>query len=130
MKVPFECTLISTRFDDGTSIKTVTHQNGSELDLSGLVKEKCIERESPEKVLDRHDERIEAEKKQVQPYDDEQPMIDYCGQLLRRVERLEEMGYARFANEERSIWKYTFRGAVKLSFRMILIALRRNFKKD
>jgi hypothetical protein len=133
IKIPFQVTILTTRFDDESWIRTVSHQNGSEFDLSGLSTEVVVEN-SISNLLDRHDERVEFavsdEGKKVVPYNIENPLLDYCGDLIHRTELLESKGYARFRDDERSYWTYTFRGAVKLSIRSIFTAFRRSFKRD
>ncbi|MFO0939055.1 MAG: hypothetical protein U0798_21350 [Gemmataceae bacterium] len=132
MKISLDICLIATRFDDGTWIKTVSHPNGSEQDLTGMVREAVYEKLSPQEFLDKHDDRIERESKSktVLPYDKDEPMIDYCSDLLRRVDSLVSKGLAKFRDEERTVWSYTFLGAVRLASRMCLTAMRRNYVKD
>ena len=72
----------------------------------------------------------ETKSKYVIPYDDELPMIDYYGDLLRQCEILVSKGLARFRDDERTVWSYTFKGAILVSYRTLVMGFRRTDLKN
>ena len=80
--------------------------------------------------LHKHLERIATSGLAVIPYSPRDPLGDHYKLLRDRVDRMVQSGYAVYLDEEHARWKYSAKGALVLSFRMVLRGYRRYMVPD
>lgn len=128
--IPVLNTWLFTRLSDGRCLITLGDQKASEIDLGALSVEALVAGGDFEELLDWHRRRIAASPESVVPYSEIDPLGDHFDFRRRRTDRLEERGYAGYLDPERTVWRYTFKGALAFAFRGITQGMRRVFLPD
>lgn len=128
--IPLNNTWLFTLLADGRCLRIVDTQPGSETDLAGLADEALITQVDFQELVARHRGRVAASFTPAAAYDDKDPLGDHRDFLMRRTDRLEELGFIRFLNTERTWWRYTLRGALLSTARAHFRGLRRAFWSD
>lgn len=123
--IPVRNTWLITPLSDGRRLVTLDNQSASELDLAGLTDEALIVSVDFRGLLEGHSKRLAASPVPPVPYPETGPLEDHRAFRTRRFDRLEELGYAKFLDERRNVWRYTLKGAIAFSVRAILKGIRR-----
>ncbi|MFO0939056.1 MAG: hypothetical protein U0798_21355 [Gemmataceae bacterium] len=123
---------LATRFEDGTWIKTINTILASEIDLTGISTEALYASHTPVDLLRRHRNRMEREcrGRAILSYDEQSPLLDYFGDVKRKTDLLVSKGLARYRDDEKTIWSYTFFGSLKFMFWTTLQNLKREVIED
>jgi hypothetical protein len=82
-------------------------------DLSGLFDRRILVRAHFEELLGFHQERLASLGVESRRFNAATAFQVYETFEAMRAERLEEMGLAQFINVERSVWRYTIKGAFR-----------------
>src|SRR5205085_11254730 len=98
-------------------------------DLAGLRDEVLVRRAGVEALLNRHGRRV-ADAGGADPYPADDPPAEHAALLRRRVAVLVAAGNAGYLDDEQTAWRYSVKGAVLMSARMMPLALRRMVWKD
>jgi hypothetical protein len=116
---------LMTRLADGRCLVTLNSQTASEFDLAHMMLEAVLGGADFGTLLMHHRGRVDDAPVPAVPYTSDDPLGDHLAFRARRIDRLEELGLARFLDWEQTAWRYTIKGALKLSVRAHLNALRR-----
>lgn len=120
---------VFSRLTDGRCLLTVSDQNASELDPTGITEEALVTTTSSHDILRRHRERLALAKCEALEYSDD-PLKDHLEYRFRRFNALVARGHAKFLDEAETRWKYTFLGAVNFSVTAIFLGMRRTVWPD
>ena len=121
------CVNLYSQLEDGHYLQT-TDMTG-ENDLSGLTDLQIWPTLSFPKLVERHGRRLRKLDSPGVPYSDT-PLRDLLSMRVRRTERLVERGDAHFVDEEKNVWKLTFKGAVRYYFVVVWWqTMRRGLRK-
>lgn len=123
-------TWLFTRLADGRCLRTVDTQPGSEIDLAGLADEALIAGVDFEELTVRHRNRAAVSFASPIAYSDDDPLRDHREFCVRRANALEELGYVRFLDSQRTTWRYRARGALLWTLRAHFQGLRRAVWSD
>ncbi len=116
-----------SQLDGGRYLQT-TDMTG-ENDLSGLTDLQIWPQLSFAKLVDRHFARLQHLGCSPAPFSDS-PMRDVLTIRLRRAEKLVEQGDARFVDDDRMVWTFTLKGALRFYFVTVwLQTARRGLRK-
>lgn len=120
---------VFSRIADGRCLLTVSDQNASELDPTGITEEVLAVTTGAHDILRRHRDRLALEKGEILTYSND-PLNDQLEYRFRRFNALVARGHAKFLDEAETRWKYTFVGAVNFSVRGIFVGMRRTVWPD
>ena len=118
-------TCLHTQLADGRCLVTIDRQVASEIDLAGLADESLVRWARFGRLLDRHRRRVAAAPVPAVPYSKEDPLGDLKAFCVRRIGRLEELGFIKFLEPTRTMWRYTLKGAIIWTTRAYLRGFRR-----
>lgn len=97
-------------FIEPEKIIETTDEAGS-ADLSGLTDRKLVLNAHLEELVRRHNERLQRIEGARRVFTPDQALTAFATMQAMRANRLEALGFARSVNRERTIWRYTFKGA-------------------
>jgi hypothetical protein len=123
-------TSFTTRLQDGHRLITIRSPKASETDLTGLNREVLTQDTSFDRQLEKHWQRIATAGVQAVPFNPNDPLGDLHRMAIERIDGLAARGYATFLDPQRTWWKYTVKGALVLTTRMVLRGWRRSFIPD
>ena len=127
--IPMQSIWLYSRLADGHYLLTVSNQNGSELDPTGITKEVLVATTNLTEVLRRHQNRLAKSKSKVLHYSSD-PLKDHLEYRFRRYSSLVAKGNAKFLDDEETAWSYTIWGAVLFSLRGVTAGMRRKVWPD
>lgn len=122
--VPAGTTVLFTLLDNGRCLTTFNSRI-MEPDVSGLENQALMCTRNLERLVQFHRRRMSAERRSIVTCCREGTLHDYREFCVRQAGRLEQLGYARFLDRDRSVMRYTLRGAVKFTAWAFLISMRR-----
>ena len=128
--IPVQTTWLHTLLSDGRSLVSIDNQTGGEIDLAGLTLEALCKNVGFAELLAFHHQRLSAVSVPLLPFPEANPLEALRHYRQGRVERLTTMGYASCLDEQRNVWRYSLKGAVKLAFRQYFTGLRREIVSD
>jgi hypothetical protein len=98
----------------------ITSDKNDEGDPSGLGIMKHRLRDSFEKLLAYHEKRLVRAGDDVDCFQEETILESLHALHAQRTARLIETGRARWADDEQLAWRYTWRGAIRVSWGMVM----------
>lgn len=128
--IPVNATELFTLLADGRRLVTLDCQAASELDLARLTDEALVAGVRFERLLERHRVRVSASPVSSVLFSEDDPLGDHRAFMVRRCERLEQLGNLRFLDSERTAWRYSPKAAFVLALRAYLNGIRRVFWSD
>jgi hypothetical protein len=130
LSMPLQTTWLFSLLSDDRCLITFDHQNGAEVDLTGLSEEALIPDVPFEKLLKTHRGRLAAASCTPNLFGEVNPLVAFREYKQRRVDLLIARGYAAFIDSEKNAWRYSIKGAMVMSFRQLFSGLRRNVVSD
>ena len=127
--IPVQSIWLYSRLADGHCLLTVTDQNASELDPTGITKEVLVATTNLAVALRRHQNRLAKAKSKVLHYSND-PLQDHLEYRFRRYTSLVAKGHAKFLDDEETAWNYTIWGAILFSLRGVSTGMRRKVWPD
>lgn len=122
--VPAGTTVLFTLLDNGRCLATFNSRI-MEPDVSGLEDQALMCTRNLERLVAFHRRRMSAERDSIVTWCREGTLHEYREFCVRQAGLLEQLGYARFLDRDRSVLRYTLRGAVKFTIWAFLISMRR-----
>jgi hypothetical protein len=108
----------------------VTTDDFGEDDISGLLKYRVLQNAHFPELLQHHEDRLDQSDSEVVFFVAEDMLEDLDAIQRERAQRMVDLGYAKFSNDAKSIWRNTVKGAVHLYFRSYLKQLLRGILKS
>jgi hypothetical protein len=110
-KIPVNGVWLWSRLADGRILCT-TNEIG-EQDISGAVEQQTWPGFRLKALDEKHERRLTDD---VEPFPSDTPMAGYFDILRRKADTLVAKGYARYLDDEQTVWRYTLPGAVRFYF--------------
>jgi hypothetical protein len=109
--IPVNGIWVYSRLTDGRILCT-TNEIG-EQDISGAEEQQTWPKYDLISLIEKHRKRLTDS---VEPFPAESPLAGYFDIRRRKADALVAKGYARYIDDEQSIWKYTLKGAIVFYF--------------
>jgi hypothetical protein len=107
--VPVQRTILVSVFSSNQIIQT--QDRAAAADLSGFTDQQILIDADLDELCSCHRERLASYVEQKRPFSSETAFSDWESIRRMRVEEIARMGLAKFLNQERTIYRYTLKGA-------------------
>jgi hypothetical protein len=113
--MPLKKTIVSSWSEDGVGIETADEFGGN--DIGGIADRKVVVNADLIELLQVHSARREKFNKPVRSFSPDSILQDQEATDKLKVNNLISLGYATFVDHQKSIWRYTIKGAIQNYFK-------------
>jgi hypothetical protein len=121
-------TWLFSKFYDETCYYSVDNQSGIETDMSKLWHDQLIFCKDFATLYKKHQNWIKENTSALKTYSRGNELNEHHTARIYRVDYMERLGYIKYLDSNKEYWKYTLRGAIKLSLYGIIVGLFRHIK--
>ncbi len=108
-------TIISSWSQDGFGIETTDDFGGT--DIGGSADRKVVVNGDLLELLQVHSERLKSFGRPLRSFSEDSVLAEQEATDELKVNRLIDLGYAKFVDPQKSIWRYTLKGAIQNYFK-------------
>ena len=105
---------------------SVDNQSGKPNDISGLWHEELLFYKNFAKLYEKHQRWTQGKMISRVIYPERAELDEHRKAIRYHAEYMEKLGYIRFVDGDKQFWKYTLRGAIKISFYSITVGTFRH----
>jgi hypothetical protein len=113
--IPMQGTKLFSQGTNGRVLFTSEHQNLVEIDISRRWRSQLAKVKTFARLLERHRNLFKKQRLVAESFGTNGDLAVFRAMLSERIEGMHHRGLIAFTDESRTVWRYTFSGAIRLA---------------